>query len=587
MNVYDLYKEDGGKISYNGGNKKHGSCPVCGGKKRFWMNLDLPKSGLAAGMGWFRCGQREGYGCGIKGDAIKYLEQVRNMEFVEACDYLGIDLEANRRQNKYNTKRERYFSPPKKEKEEKQTFIPLRKKWPAQVEHPEIWQEHAEKFVKNCHEALLNRQSCIDYLAGIGITLDLIKEYRIGWHDGTEVKRRNLRYQNSYRPCTSWGMAENKPDQKFVLPAGIVIPSFDDTGVVRIKIRTTGLIENQPKYHVVLGSIKEKRQQDIYNPGCAMVAVVESPFCGRMMAGILKGVTVIILGSANIRPCFSAVQEILNKKLILGCLDTDAKPGRPLWQQAGAAECLGWWSDNVKNFEPLLVPGCTWLVGKKRGNRVKDPGEYYQAGGDIAAWIKWGIAMYTPSSAPKNAVEGGGVASVYSYADEVLAFVLYYPERAELLVNSGLRSEFPEADGVARLLCAVGWDDPGLLLDAIPAEEHDIKDKVVRLLSAGVDSFSFAADADGFLRELLARIGNHEQQVTPINRMIRWMRETGVVIQIGDGGFSLGFRGLDYATEQSRIMSMILFGEFSEKCAHLLHDGVWTADSLITELRGG
>ena len=232
------------------------------------------------------------------------------------------------------------------------------------------------------------------------------------------------------------------------------------------------------------------------------------------------------------------------------------------------------------------MPGCTWLIGKKRGQRVKDPGEYYKAGGYIAAWIKWGIAMYTPSAAPRKAVEGGREGSVYDYADEVLAFVLYYPERAELLVNSDLRSEFQEAAGVARLLCAVGWDDPGLILDAIPSDEQDVKAKIVRLLSAGVEAFSFSADADGFLRELLLKIDAEQKQVSPINRMIRWMRATGVVVKIEDNGCSLGFRGLDYATDQSREMAMVLFGDFSEKCAHLLSDGVWTADSLVAELGG-
>lgn len=585
MNILDLYKDDGGKISYNGGDKKHGSCPVCGGTKRFWLNLDLPRVGLAAGMGWFRCGQREGYGCGIKGDAIKYLEQVRSMDFIEACEYLGIDLESNRRQSSYNKKRERYFSTEKKEEDNNRIFIPLKKKWPSQIEHPEIWQEHAEKFVSNCHEALLSRQSCIDYLAGIGITLDMIKEYRIGWHAGGKVKRKNLKYQNSYRPCTSWGMANKKKEnQKFVLPAGIVIPSFDATGVIRIKIRTTGLMKNQPKYHVVLGSVKEKRQQDIYNPGCDIVAVVESPFCGRMMAGILENVTIIILGSANIRPCFSAVQEILNKKLLLGCLDTDAKTDRPLWQQAGAAECLGWWSVNIDNFDPLLVPGCTWLVEKKRGHRVKDPGEYYQAGGDIAAWIKWGIAMYTPFSAAEKVVEGGREGSVYSYADEVLAFIVYYPERAELLVDAGLRKGFVEADGVARLLCAMGWGSMEQVLSAVDGEQKAVKDKVVSFLCAGVEAFSFAGNPDGFFRKLLVRLGRPGEQISPINMMIRWMRETGVVIKIGDNGCSLGFSGLDYADDQSRGMSKILFGEFSEKCLYLLHDGVWTADQLVSQL---
>lgn len=417
MDVLGLYEEDGGKISYNGGNKKHGSCPVCGGKRRFWFNLDLPKSGNAAGLGWFQCGQREGYGCGIKGDAIAYLKQVRNMAFVDACEYLGIDLEDSRQQASFDKKRDKYGLSEKEttENQPERVFIPLKKKWQKEVVQPEIWREHAEKFVKNCHEAILQQQSALDYLAGIGVDLDLVIQHRIGWHEGTENKKKNLKFQNSYRPCTSWGMSESKPNQKFVLPAGIIIPSFDDEGVVRIKIRTTGLIENQPKYHVVKGSVKEQRHQDIYNPGKNIVAVVESYFCGKMLAKLCDYITVIVISSANIRLCFAAVQEICNKKLVLGCLDTDAKPGRPLWQQAGSAECLNWWPDHVENFEPLLIPGCSHLVGyEKNGKRVKDPGEYYQVGGDIAAWIKGGIEMYTPSSAGDECSRGGGVIGVYN-----------------------------------------------------------------------------------------------------------------------------------------------------------------------------
>jgi len=125
------------------GGEYAGPCPACGGKDRFraWPSRDDGKKQV-----WM-C-----RGCDKGGDEIEYLRHVRGMSFAEAKQALGLETAGG-------------------------TIRPAFKK-----------QDHKtpqEAQVKKIHQALLDSQEVLDYLAGRGITRESAVRFRLG------LRRRN------------------------------------------------------------------------------------------------------------------------------------------------------------------------------------------------------------------------------------------------------------------------------------------------------------------------------------------------------------------------------------------------------------
>jgi len=63
-----------------------GPCPWCGGEDRFVVFVDEGE-----GKGAYKCFDNPGRGCGKSGDAIKFLREYHDLDWVEACEKLGFE----------------------------------------------------------------------------------------------------------------------------------------------------------------------------------------------------------------------------------------------------------------------------------------------------------------------------------------------------------------------------------------------------------------------------------------------------------------------------------------------------------------
>lgn len=467
MNILDLYIEDGYQPKRATAREHHGPCPSCGGDDRFCLYLDQGE-GKAAGMGTFHCGHgKGGNGCGKGGDAIEYLRVFRNLSFGDACSVLGIAT--GRPPASWLAKTPRV---PKKALQYPE-FSPRHISWPDDVTDPDKWQAHAEKFIAACHEQLLQRQKSLDYLAGRGISVDQIKKYRLGIHLGET--RNEVEWEPSFRPRKSWGMTDNhragRP-QMFILPAGLVIPWYNERGLRRIRIRLAKQDPQNPrkKYHVVVGSA-----MDMWLTGADREAIVtiETELDGIMIDGINDRVGVLALGAVAMKPDDVSDSALRACHTILIGLDFD---------EAGP-DASRWWEKTYPQSRLHPVPA------------GKDPGELFERGwtdlngvhhpGDVMvrAWIAAGLpAVNVP------------VAGRYSEktAEDVKGADL--PDHGSVLP---LLKLVEQSNGVVRI--SDNGNSVGFACNEVWAEEHPDKRAAISdiLYSAGEAADFVAALPDG------------------------------------------------------------------------------------------
>ncbi|MBU1138826.1 MAG: hypothetical protein KKA76_07610 [Proteobacteria bacterium] len=365
MNIIDLYTQDMGEPRHAGPREAQGACPGCGGTDRFCLYPEQG-SGMAAGLGTFHCGHgKGGNGCGKGGDAIQYLVEFRDLSFKEACGFLGIEIKG--------ASNAAYYMAPTTQKTSisGKTFSPAVLGYPEQVEDPQLWSKKGLEFVERCHQALLDRQKSIDYLAGRGISMASIMKYKLGFHAGQE-RQGNL-YQPSFRPWPAWGMRnekkENGRSRKLMLPAGLVIPYIVDGILHRITIRLLLPDPQNPKkkYHYVVGSMRDVW---LSNPSAKAFVTSEAELdCIAVdeAAGDLVGT--VGIGSTGVKPERRAADALSKSLCILDGLDYD---------QAGANAGV-WWQETYPQSKRWPVP------------EGKDPGEAFAAGVDLRMWILAGL----------------------------------------------------------------------------------------------------------------------------------------------------------------------------------------------------
>ena len=121
------------------------------------------------------------------------------------------------------------------------------------------------------------------------------------------------------------------------------------------------------RYYVVPGSGMEAMG---INSDRKAFVVVESELDGILIArkaGSLAGV--VALGNAQTKPGVNIYPHLKKALKILVSLDWDAA-GQSYWK---------WWKDNFRNTKLWPVP------------EGKDPGEFFEIGGDIKKWIIAGL----------------------------------------------------------------------------------------------------------------------------------------------------------------------------------------------------
>lgn len=350
MNVLESAEKHGHykKVSSRKGGEYHGPCPMCGGNDRFHI---WPEENGTGGW-WCR-------GCNKGGDLIQWLIDVEGMTFPEACKAVGRDL------------------PEQQEGKTPQVKRPAGDNWrPSIPAAPaDLWREHAEKFVENCHQQLLARGeepgSPLHYLAGRGIKKESAVAARLGWNAGEKDK-------DAYRAREAWGLEtilKDNKKKKLWLPIGLVIPNYVDGALRRVRIR----IPNERRtpdfstpYYVVPGSGSDTY---VIAPGAKAFVIVEAELDSILVAQEIEGLNIgaMAMGNNSAKPTDKAYALLDAALHISVALDYDLEAGNN--KNPGGSSWL-WWREHFPQAERWPVP-----VGK-------DPGDAYKAGCSIREWIK-------------------------------------------------------------------------------------------------------------------------------------------------------------------------------------------------------
>ncbi len=508
MHLIDYYASAGYKFKKKSAHDWNGPCPKCGGDDRFIIYRVARRKCQSPELGSYSC--RPGSGCDSSGDIISFLMEFMGKTYPEALEELGLDNPQStfkpRKRGRYGERRQnRQVSGPV----HNGLWHPQPEQHKDFVEHPDDWREHAEKFVLACHEALLARPSALEYLADRGVSVDLIRKFRLGFNAG-QVSKTKGEYQPAYRQAQAWGMPnlrrprDNSLQKTIAMTAGLTIPcyqSYDDgpSGhLLRINIRPFA-----GDYRIVKGSLHFLQAQIIINPGQDVALVVESEFDGIALSEILPDVTIICMGSAGGVPGKAANKELRHKQLILLCLDRDKSkdknikefqakyPGvpAPVWVLgAGVDHAPEAWFKNYKQCQPWYCP-----------TPHKDPGDAIKAGCDMASWFAEGVAYYSVAS-PRTVApvqQSTKNEAVEVNEEDLLAFAVFYPEHASEILRAAKNDQ--DTDFVCRLYIDSVSKDVGCLLTAT---EGELLARIQRILIAGVDCWAWSGDPDKYFKQL-------------------------------------------------------------------------------------
>lgn len=336
MDIIEVLEQDGyllKKVASTYGGEYKGPCPWCGGNDRFTA-WPFRKEG----KGRFICRQ-----CNKSGDSIDYLRKKRGFNYPKCLVFLGIKAKNKTISSSKN------------------------KKWkPRKPELPSLeWQEQAKILLKRCQTYIFEgpeSKRFRGYLEYRGIDESLIKKYHLGF---------NRTPTGLFKSRKKWGLEEEinkntgRPKSLWI-PQGFVIPMFDKSGnVIRLRIRRLkkDLKKRESKYHIIEGSFTGYMsfQYNQNNPSMIVESELDAMLCDNIIG---NRINIYALGSANISPDAFTHKKLVDSKILFS-LDNDGA-GRNQFE---------WWKKHYPNIKEKYTPS------------GKDPGEFYQAGGDIEAWI--------------------------------------------------------------------------------------------------------------------------------------------------------------------------------------------------------
>lgn len=344
------------------GSRYTGPCPSCGGSDT--TNKFVVKDGADTG----HC-----FACGWNGDSIKFLRDFEGLTCGAAHAYLGRKCDsttcpklATCKQGEGQAPRRSHAATPAPPAPSTTAFLP------SAAQPPQgIWQQHAEKLVGYAHGQLLDNPEQLDYLAGRGLPLDYVKQYRFGWLGRDE-----------YRVRAAWGLPDERKEdgtlKKLWFPQGIVIPTYIDGVIHRVRIRKHKLTsKDDSRYYWVPGSGNDVV---VINPSAQAFVIVEADLDGHLinhLAGDLVGS--VALGTCSAHPKESAYQILSRSLSILVALDFDPGQDKQGNYKNPGGKSARWWLDQF----PQAV---RWPV-----LAAKDPGDAYKLGIDLRAWIRAGL----------------------------------------------------------------------------------------------------------------------------------------------------------------------------------------------------
>lgn len=337
MNIKDLIEEDGfilQRKSTTMGGEYSGSCPWCSGRDRFSVHPEKDH---------YVCRS-----CKKAGDSIQYLKEYRNLTYRQACSVLGVApnvrLTAEPLKSTAWTPRETTTPPP-------------------------TWQHKAEKLAFAAHKHLLSPAGNIkrQYLHSRGISQKTIKQARIGFMPKTKFYNR-----------TDWGLPQEKNDKgndkKIWVPAGFVIPFFDEKKITRIRVRQDKPLDSKKKYIIIAGSETRYMTYPGFNPDLPCM-IVEAELDGWLIwAEARAAVNPIAVGNSSARPDIKTHKLLDTAAVIKFSLDND---------EAGRAE-VEWWEKQYPQTEE-------WF------STAKDAGDDFKAKINILEWVIGRVAPINDS----------------------------------------------------------------------------------------------------------------------------------------------------------------------------------------------
>ena len=188
-----------------------------------------------------------------------------------------------------------------KELEELQASLP-----PPQRQDEDAWAFARRIFLATCYDPT------DEQLSSRHLNQDTARRFGLKWN---AVERKSA--------GSDWGMPWK---DKMWLPVGLVIPA---PGAIRIRRP-----EGDPRYAVVAGSKIQPWVAEAYR---APMVVVESELCGMLVWQETRGsVSVLMLGSAQVRPDRDLFRRILSARAVLVATDNDAA-GEEAWEWWGSS----------------------------------------------------------------------------------------------------------------------------------------------------------------------------------------------------------------------------------------------------------
>jgi hypothetical protein len=379
------------------GSRYAGPCPKCGGSDstdRFSVYADKAN---------FHC-----FSCGFNGDAITLLREMDGLSCPDAHAALGKDCDStncgakdkcrfgDRQPNP--VRRDPLLATPVLPKEPTDHWSPAAATSPA-----EQWTEKAEKLVAWAHANLLEHPEQLQTLAARGIPREAVLEYRLGWNPGEKG-------QNAiYRERAAWGLPPKIVDgkaKKLWIPRGLVIPSYRDGHLQKIRIRRPE--EDRDKITISYCALEGGGDDvPVFGANERALVVVEADLCGIAVAWACRGIAgAIPLASCSVKPKTNAAAALQKALCILVATDYDPGTDKQGKHKNPGGNAAAWWPKHYPRAERWPVP-----LGKDPGDYLKDHG------GDLRAWVQAGLHQYCPALTLAEPVGNGNVA-VTNYQPE-------------------------------------------------------------------------------------------------------------------------------------------------------------------------
>lgn len=245
----------------------------------------------------------------------------------------------------------------------------------------DLWVDRMEKIVQKASGKINGCPEILEYLEKRGVTREIIDKNKFGYlpHDeNIPVEQLGIVYDpDGTKAVAAGALVYHK--KRLWIPGGIVMPLYSNGRLFAVDIRRDKLQREKfmpdLKYLFVKGGGVSYRVLRDGAPGTLPRAVVfvEARLCASLVHAACPDVAVVV---GKDKPMTQSYYErFLDAPLILVATDND-NPGRA---KAGKLEAA------FENAHYWPVP------------TGKDPGEFYEANGDIQAWIEAGIAKHTPA----------------------------------------------------------------------------------------------------------------------------------------------------------------------------------------------